>query len=69
MLQTKVIRYVIIGLYYNVTVLRKNNEHGHLPPTGPSVQSKNKNQIDITDISQKAKVNIFVAFFLKKIIP
>ena len=49
------ISYFYIWLYYKVGVLLKNNKHGHLPPTG----SKNKNQIDIMDILQKAKLNIF----------
>ena len=60
-----IFRYFYIWLYYNT--LRKNNNHGHLLRTGPSLQSKNKNQIDIMDTLQKEKLNNFVAF-LKYII-
>lgn len=46
--------------YHNVAVLRKNKQ-GHLLLIGQSVQSKTKHQVDIIDILQEAKLNVFHA--------
>lgn len=46
--------------YHNVAVLRKNKQ-GQLLLIGQSVQSKTKNQVDIIDIWQGAKLNVFHA--------
>ena len=46
--------------YHNVAVLRKNKQ-GHLLLIEQSLQSKTKNQVDIIDILQEAKLNVFHA--------